>query len=319
MYLSTHFDSSGISVPTQLILALSYLTFYFLPLLGPSPSILSYFPPFWASVISIFFFVPFPLYTLYLLHIRSRSLRLTSLSSSEKFQYNGIMFVCLVLSVTFNYKWYGWGARLRIVGGQGSWGLGWMYEILWAFGTDSAAMGVWPQLIECEREGREALIRDPWLMAYLGLLFFYPAMRVLGCVVLFHSFIFMASFLYYTECTLALNRALVGLTLQIWDPLAFYSSLFTTLLFTYYFTKIFIIRTSAPALSLPTFSSSSAAPRRRNQSWNWPWKRSQGVALPGEEEPLYNGLSSTPTTVGGNPWLVSSHRYVSGSCIVASR
>ncbi|EIM90387.1 uncharacterized protein STEHIDRAFT_129239 [Stereum hirsutum FP-91666 SS1] len=264
-YRLLKYGGEGISVPTQLILALSYLTFYFLPLLGPSPSILSYFPPFWASVIFIFFFVPFPLYTLYLLHIRSLSLRPASLSPSEKFQYNGIMFLCLVLSLTFNYKWYGWGARLRIVGGQGSWGLGWLYEILWAFGTYSAAMGVWPQLIECEREGREALIRDPWLMAYLGLLFFYPAMRVLG--------------------------ALVGLTLQIWDPLAFYSSLFTTLLFTYYFIKIFIIRTSAPSLSLPTFSSSSAAPRRRNQSWNWPWKRSQGVALSGEEEPLYNGLN----------------------------
>lgn len=101
------------------------------------------------------------------------------------------MFLCLVLSLVFNYEWYGWGARLRIVGGQGSWGLEWLYEILWAFGTYSAAMGIWPQLIECEREGREALIRDPWLMAYLGLLFFHPAMRVLGCVLILPLFSFL--------------------------------------------------------------------------------------------------------------------------------
>lgn len=31
------------------------------------------------------------------------------------------------------------------------------------------------------------------------------------------------------------------------------------------------------------------------------------MALPGEEEPLYNGLGGAPTTIGGNPWLVSPH------------
>lgn len=109
------------------------------------------------------------------------------------------------------------------------------------------------------------------------------------------------------NCALVLNRALVGLALDIWDPLAFYSSLFTALLFAYYLIKIFILRTSAPALSLPTFSASSDAPRRRSWNWSLPWKRRQGVALPDEEEPLFNGLSGA--TVDGNPWSVSSHGY----------
>lgn len=120
------------------------------------------------------------MYTLYLLHIRSRAVLPTSLHSSEKYQFYGIVAVCFSLSLIFNYKWYGWGARIRIVEGQGSWGLGWLYDILWAFGTYLAAVGVWPQLTECERQGKEALVRDPWLVAYVGLLYFHSTMRVLG-------------------------------------------------------------------------------------------------------------------------------------------
>lgn len=124
---------------------------------------------------------------------------------------------------------------------------------------------------------------------------------------LFSLLSFLLCDLRCTDCTLVLYRALFGFALDIWDPLAFFSSLFTTLLFTYYSIKIFILRTSAPALLLPTFSASSDAPRRRSWNWSLPWKRRQGVALPDEEEPLFNGLSGA--TVDGNPWSVSSHGY----------
>lgn len=60
------------------------------------------------------------------------------------------------------------------------WGLGWLYEILWAWGTYLGAAGMWPQLVECEREGRGALVGDAWLMGYLGLLFLSAGMKVLG-------------------------------------------------------------------------------------------------------------------------------------------
>lgn len=176
------------------------------------------------------------------------------------------------------------------------WGVGWLYEILWAFGTYLGAVGVWPQLVECEREGRQALVRDVWLMAYLGLLYLNAAMKELRCVVFSSLYSIWRMKANESNYTSYLCSTLASLTNTFWDPLSFYASTLSTFLFTYYAIKIFIFRsTSSPSLSLPSFtssgSSSSASGNRFGawRNWTWPWRRSEYVALSGEKEALYDG------------------------------
>lgn len=89
-------------------------------------------------------------------------------------------------------------------------------------------------------------------------------------------------------------RSCLGAVNVHWDPLAFYASLFTTVLFTYYLIKIFVLRSTSPAFSLPSFTSSSSSSSPWSvRNWSWPWRRSEYVALSGEEEPFYDGQSNS--------------------------
>lgn len=85
-----------------------------------------------------------------------------------------------------------------------------------------------------------------------------------------------------------LHSTLASLTNTFWDPLSFYASFLSTFLFTYYAVKIFIFRsTASPSLSLPSFTSPVSGNRFGAwRNWSWPWRRSEYVALSGEEEAL---------------------------------
>lgn len=178
---------SGISVHTQLLLALSYLAFYFLPLFGPHRSFLPYIPS-----LAIIFFMLLPLYTLYLLHTRSRIISPCALLANGEASSFMFTAICLGLALAFKNIWDLWGGKWGEGVGQrvtGAYGVGWLCGILWAFGMYLGAVGVWPQLVECEREGRAELMRDRWLMVYLGLLYLSAGMKVLVYVA-FPSFFF---------------------------------------------------------------------------------------------------------------------------------